>query len=68
MLRYGGHDYALHSARIDSSYWRCPSYGRGCRVLVSSRYVDGYLIVNKTKDEIIHTNHDKPHKKRFKKI
>lgn len=60
MLRYHGHNYTHHSVKRDFTYWRCSLYRRGCRAFISSRCVDGYLIVNKSKDEIIHMDHDKP--------
>lgn len=56
-LRYGDYDYIRHStAKNGLTYWRCPSYRKGCRALISARFVDGYMIINKTKDQIIHAH------------
>lgn len=57
MLLYGGHTYLRHSNQKDVTYWRCPSNYKGCRALLSARYVGGYLMVNKSKEQIIHSNH-----------
>lgn len=59
-LRYGGYDYVRHSVEGNATYWRCSLRKSGCRAFISSRYVDSYIMVSKSKDGIIHTDHDIP--------
>lgn len=58
VLVYHGKHYMKHTKSAKKVHWRCPLHSTGCRARIVSCMVDGYLMVNKSDANIIHTDHN----------
>lgn len=57
LLRYQGKEYVKHIIRTDRVYWRCRMSHKGCRARLTTRFINGRILTQKTADEIKHINH-----------